>query len=333
MIATATKLDALPATDAAVRAGVLSVRQAEMVAGAARVNPAAEAGLLAAAREGMVPLRDACVRARAEAEDPAARSERQHRARFVRIWNDPDGMVAGRFALTPEVGGQVKAVLDDLTRRVFRTRRSSEDHDPMEAYAADALTHAILGVPEATSGADPATSHGMRDGSGASARVSGSGVRATVHVLVDHAALVRGAALPGETCEIPGVGPVNVDWVRYLLGDAFVTAVIRKGRDIRTVAHFGRHIPAVLRTALVASGRECDIAGCHHRGYLEIDHAEIDHAKGGPTAWWNLTWLCSVHHRRKTAGARLGPPDPTTRKRRLVEPDHPQPATGRSHAA
>ena len=45
--------------------------------------------------------------------------------------------------------------------------------------------------------------------------------------------MVRGNALPGETCEIPGVGPVNVEWVRSLLGDAFLTAVIKKGRTSR----------------------------------------------------------------------------------------------------
>jgi hypothetical protein len=45
-----------------------------------------------------------------------------------------------------------------------------------------------------------------------------------------------------------------------MLGDAFVTAVIKKGRDITTVAHFGRHIPAHLRTAMIVGGRECVIA-------------------------------------------------------------------------
>ncbi len=81
-------------------------------------------------------------------------------------------------------------------------------------------------------------------------------------MLVDHEALVRGHALDGETCEIPGVGPVSVEWVRKLLGTAFVTAIIKKGEDITTVAHFGRHIPAELRTAMIVSGRECSIEGC-----------------------------------------------------------------------
>jgi hypothetical protein len=144
-------------------------------------------------------------------------------------------------------------------------------------------------------------------------------VKATVHIVIDHTALVRGNTLPGETCELVGVGQVNVQWVRQLLGDAFVTAVIKHGKDIKTVAHFKRGIPAELRTALIVGGRECVIENCRCRGYLEIDHQD-DFAKGGPTAWWNLAWMCSQHHRLKTTGWTLGPPHPTTGKRQLHPP-------------
>jgi hypothetical protein len=95
---------------------------------------------------------------------------------------------------------------------------------------------------------------------------------------------------------------------------------VKKGKDITTVAHFGRHIPAELRTAMIVSGRECSIDGCHGREYLELDHCEIDYAKKGPTARWNLAWLSSIHHKRKTGGWILGPPDPATGKRRLDPP-------------
>ena len=78
--------------------------------------------------------------------------------------------------------------------------------------------------------------------------------------------------------------------------------MIKKGKDITTVAHLGRHIPAELRTALIVGGRECDVDGCDNRGYLELDHIH-DHAKRGPTAWWNLHWLCYIHHQRKTRDA------------------------------
>ncbi len=144
-------------------------------------------------------------------------------------------------------------------------------------------------------------------------------VQATVHIVIDHGTLVLGDLVDGGVCEIPGVGPVDVAWVRELLGSAFLTAIVKKGKDIVTVAHLGRHVPAEIQTALLVSGRECDVVGCNHRGYLERDHTD-DYARGGPTAFWNLGWLCYRHHRLKTAGWILGQRDPVTRKRILREP-------------
>jgi hypothetical protein len=270
----AERLEALPATDAAVRSGQLSATAAQLIAETAVHNRAAELGLIEAARDGLVPLKDACVQARAEVEDPDARATRLQSKRAFWMWNEPDGMVGGKFYVTPEVGGQIKAVVEEYVQKTFRARRDPASREPHEAYAADALAEAFLGD-------------------------APMGVKASVHVLVDHDVITRGCALPGETCEIPGVGPVNAQWVRSLLGDAFVTAVIKNGKDITTVAHLGRHIPAEIQTALIVGGRQCDAEGCHNRGYLERDHDQ-DFAKGGLTAWWNLHWLCYIHHQRKT---------------------------------
>jgi 5-methylcytosine-specific restriction endonuclease McrA len=298
-IETATKLEALPLTDAAVRAGRLSARQADLIVAAATDDPSVERDLLKAAAKGLVPLRDECIAARARREDQAAPSKRQHASRSFQMWPTPDGMVEGHFTVTPEVGGQIKSVIEHGTRRRFRDARSDGAHESQDAYAADAFTDAVTGDPAATK------SGGF-----------------TTHVVIDHEALVRGNAIGGERCEIPGVGPVSVEWVRRLLGSAFVTAIVKQGKDITSVSHLGRHIPAELRTAMIVSGRECTIEGCSGREYLELDHSEIDHARQGPTAWWNLIWLCSIHHKRKTQGWKLGPPHPTTGKRRLEPPDH-----------
>ena len=295
---TATRLEALPATEESVRAGRLSSRQAEMITGVATQDPAVEGELLEAAAFGLVPLRDACIAARARIEAPDARAARQHAARTLRVWNAIDGMFEGHFRLTPEVGAAVRVALERATRRRWRVASTSGVPERHDAHAADALADLV------------------GDGSGV-ARIAGH----TVHVLIDHAALARGNARDGERCEIPGVGPVNVRWVRELLGEAFVTAIVRKGRDVVTVAHLGRHIPAELRTAMIVSGRECAVDGCHSRDYLEVDHCEIDHAAGGPTAMWNLAWLCSAHHRRKSHGWRLGAADVVTGKRPLDPPE------------
>jgi hypothetical protein len=296
-IENAGRLESLPETDAAVRAGRLSAAQAELIASAASHRPGAEHELVEAAAGGLAPLREACIATRARAEDPDARSRRLHAARSLKMWNAPDGMVEGHFRLTPEVGGGVKAAIEACTRKVFRAKRKEGEREAHDAYAADALAELVT------------AKTGKQKPVGYSA-----------HVVVDHGALVRGHTLPGERCEIPGVGPVNARWVREVLGEAFVTAIVEKGKDITTVAHLGRHIPAELRTAMIVSGRECSIVGCTGREYLELDHCEVDHAKGGPTAKWNLTWLCAIHHRRKSRGWLLGPPDPRTGKRTLTEP-------------
>jgi hypothetical protein len=275
----------------------LSAQASGLIAEAAVDDPSVERELLKAATQGMPKLRDKCVEVRAAREDQTARSARQHKLRSFRMWNNSDGMTEGHFLVTPEVGGAIKATIDEETRRRFREARKDGTRDAQDAYAADALATVIIG--------DSATA---------------KAVGHTVHVVIDHEALGRGRALPGERCEIPGTGPVNVEWVRSLLGEAFVTAIIKKGKDIKTVAHLGRHIPAELRTAMIVSGRECSIEGCTGREYLELDHCEVDHAKGGPTAKWNLAWMCSIHHTRKTQGWVLGPPDPETGKRKLDPP-------------
>ena len=293
-IETATKLEVLPLTAAAVRDGRLSAREAQLIADAASLNPAAEPDLLEAARRGLVPLRDACVAARAAVEDPDQRGKRQHRERRFRMWTNPDGMLAGSFAYPPEIGGFLKAAIDKQVEKIFRAHKGT-DHEPHDAYAADALAGFVLGT-QTAKGAD-----------------------AFVHIVADHGALVRGGTIDGEVCEIPGVGPVDVNWVKDVMGSAFLTLIVRHGKDIRTVAHLGRHVPAELQTALIVGGRECDIDECHHRGYLERDHIH-EHSKGGPTSYKNLCWLCYRHHRLKTRGWQLGPADPHTRKRKLRQP-------------
>jgi hypothetical protein len=224
-------------------------------------------------------------------------------------------MLEGRFRLAPEVGGQVKAVIDTEVQRIFRARRTSGEHEAHDAYAADAPATIVL-------------ADGKTDGD----RGKGGAAAVNVHVVIDHDALVRGNCLPGERCEISGVGPVNAQWVRAMLGEAFLTAVIKKGRDITTVAHLGRGVPAVVRTAMVVGGRECEVAGCYRRGYLERDHSEVDYANGGPTAWWNRVAVqrppspqderlgCSVHPIRRQPNDSSDQPRRAARPRERGEP-------------
>jgi hypothetical protein len=228
----------VPEVDAAVRQGVLTTSQAGSILEAVDVNPGAVSRLLDAASDGPVALRREVVKVRSEVEDDSRRAARQHARRFLKMWTSDDGMLDGRFSLPPEQGARLKTVLDAEVDRVFRTNRTDGVREPVEAYAADALVNLMTSAKGA------------------------KGPRTSVHVVIDRDALLRGNTLEGERCEIPGVGPVNAAWVRGMLGDAFVTFVIANGKDIHTVVHAGRHIPAEIKTALLA-GKECAIEGRH----------------------------------------------------------------------
>ena len=214
-IETAKKLEHLPATDRAVSEGRLSAVEAQLIAAAATKNPAAEQELLAVAEQGLVPLRDACVLARAAVEDQTERARRHHKQRRFAMWTDADGMIAGNYRLAPEVGGPIKTVFEAAVQRIFRAHKAGTDHEPLEAYAADVFAAFVLG-----------------DNEDAPAK----GCDATVHILLDYAVLARGGPVDGEVCEIPGVGPVDFNWVRDLIGSAFLTVVIKRGKDILTVS-------------------------------------------------------------------------------------------------
>ena len=123
--------------------------------------------------------------------------------------------------------------------------------------------------------------------------------RATVICRVELAALLRGSLEPGERCEIPGVGPVPLSVARELFGDCFLKFVIADGIDVRTVVHYGRAIPAHLKTALQFRDRCCVVPGCGRTFGLEYDHI-VEFAKGGPTTLDNLCRLCRPHHSLKT---------------------------------
>ena len=81
--------------------------------------------------------------------------------------------------------------------------------------------------------------------------------------------------------------------------------MIHEGVTIHTVEHFGRHIPAELRTTLELGplpdldGVVCSEQGCDRRYGLEWDH-EDPLANGGPTSCDNLSPKCRPHHWDKT---------------------------------
>jgi hypothetical protein len=291
---TAARLHELPALDAAYRAGALSLTQANEIASAAAADPTAERELVdAAANDGVAELRERCRRVKASAvPDEATRREAIRRTRSLRHWTDPDGAFRIDGRLLPEDGAELLVGLEPFRARTFAEARAAGRRERYEAYLADALV---------------AMARDARAGSGAASSVP----RASVHVRVDHTAFRRGHVEAGETCEIPGIGPIPVATARALAADAVISAIVTDGVDVKAVAHLGRSIPAHVRTALVARDPVCVVPGCHTRDGLEIDHI-VAFAEGGGTRLANLCRLCRWHHYLKThQGHRLtgGPGD------------------------
>ena len=151
-------------------------------------------------------------------------------------------------------------------------------------------------------------------------RVPG-GANVKVIVRIDHTALTRGHTIAGETCEIVGIGQVPVSVVKGLMHDAFLAAVITKGRDVVNVAHLGRRVNAFQRTALEAVDIACHNLACNQTVAVQIDH-RTPWADCHETVLANQDPLCPHDHDRKSHhGWALVT---GTGRRLFVPPDHPR---------
>jgi len=295
---TARHLGSLPATDEAVRQGKLSESQVKEIAGAAILQPAAEQALVdAAGQQPLSVLKLRCKRVRAAGQDQRATYEAIRKSRYLRNWVEDSGAVRFDARLTPDEGARLLAAVATGTERLAASARRAGLDEPRRALAADALV-ALAGSPPGTGDGPGRVS--VPDGSnGAGGAVRPGGPTATVHVRVDHAALVRGHVEPGELCEIAGIGPVPVEVARRLAVDSVLHVLVTDGVDVTTVAHSGRTIPLALRRALSERDPVCVVPGCDTRDNLEIDHIR-PFAEGGPASLANLARLCHWHHYLKT---------------------------------
>jgi len=295
------QLEGLPDTRAALTSGQVSLGQAAEIARTEAEVPGSESELLPLAKtSGLSKVRDHARKKRARAIPAEELHQRQHAARSVRHWHDDLGMIAGTFRLTPEVGVPFVNRLEREAQRLRRAAKQRGCHlERFEAYAADAFAAMIQGNPT------PSKSKGRQ---------------VDTVIVCDLRAYRRGHTHDGEQCHIVGGGPIPVRVAREMAKDAFLKVVIHDGVKIHTVKHFGRHIPAELRTALELGalpdldGVVCSEAGCDRRYGLEWDH-DNPVANGGETSYDNLGPKCAPHHWDKTerdrkAGKHRGRPQP-----------------------
>ncbi len=193
------------------------------------------------------------------------------------------------------------------------TNRGPFDPDPTGSGAAsdapdapdptDQSDRSDRSDPWGSSAASPAATAADEGVSGGASR-PGTGLGPPC-VLVDAIALQRGFVAPGETCEIPGVGPVDLDWARRLLGDTLVDVIVHNGVDITTYASTSRYVPRPVRVAIHVRDRGCTRPDCDREWHLERDHDD-DFARSRDTSYRNLKHFCGEDHDAKThRGARL----------------------------
>jgi hypothetical protein len=297
MVEVGRRLREQPLTDDAFRGGELSLDQAGIVSEAVEASPEDEQYLLDLA--GCTTVR--ALRGRAREVRLAAEGDRetlyewQQALRELRHGRDRDGMVWGHFRLPPDVGVPVVNLVEEETNRLYRgadreTRRSRTHAQ----FAADALARVVAGE----------------------AKPSTGGGEVVLHVSYD--AVRRGRLESGELCRLESGDDVPLGVARDFLdgGKAFVKGVLVDGTEVRRVRHFGRRIPAAVRTALQTEAMlrdgevRCAVPGCDRTAGLQWHHVE-PHARGGPTSIDNLEPRCPHDHRREhTAQRRPGRPPP-----------------------
>ena len=330
----ASALPGQPGVEDALREGKLTTQRAKLVTDAVKVNPHRENELVRGAESDTVrQLKERCLRAKAEgrsAQDAERHRAALHGARRCRTWTDGEGAFHLEALLTPEAGGSLVASLDVQTDRHFHRARRAGTRESTDAYRADALVALVTGrgvlrsrtrrPAEAPSGASdsdiPIADASNADASTSDASPSGPPSpnsdtaeptsyrgpepRAHVQVKVGLQSLRCGSVVPGENCEIPGVGPVSVQHARDLLGDALLDVIISDGVDVTTVVRPRRTIPTPLATAIMERDQYCVVPGCGKRLGLERDHWQRPVKDRGEASYDNLVRLCKHHHYLRT---------------------------------
>ena len=317
--------------------GDISTDEAEAVTEAATVDPSAEQRLLAGAmlNHDLRETRQAADKVRhaaRSAEDEAARHARLHRSRSLRISSSREGHVEIHGQFTPAAYASVKPIIDAHLKARHEQARARPANGtggtltgptpcwPPSAAASPARASpspttcrttdpaAPSPAPVAPPGPSPAAE--TDPGAEGQGRLFAPGadlgaadgldpkVNWNLVLLVDGIALKRGYAAPGETCEIPGIGPIPVSWIRRLLPELHVELLIHDAVDIRAYATTSRHRTRPVDLAVRVRDRRCTVPHCHQE-VGELDHI-IDYADEQETSAESIHGMCHHDHDDKT---------------------------------
>ena len=164
---------AQPQVAGALACGDINTDQAEAIARADVSDQTRRELVAAAASEGTDATRERAAAAETAARDetPEQRFMRQHANRFLRFYNNRDGMVCLEGALDPDSGARLKAKVSAITNRMWRTdkqqppsqRRTPEQRDidalcaatSQPRRASSSRSHRSTDVPHHSASATP----------------------------------------------------------------------------------------------------------------------------------------------------------------------------------
>lgn len=238
-----------------------------------------ERSLVDRARRRSIPdVRRMCFEelARLDEDGLRAREQRNRSARYVRFFDEPDGMVTIHGKLDVATAAPLRAWLDARVRRDLALQRDLSDDERLGAgqLCADALAvmaDHCLGCDEPT-----------------------LGVKTTVVVRVDLADLESGVGV-GQ-CD-SSAGPISVSALRQMAVDAQILPAVMGGQSVPV--DFGRArrlFTPTQRLAIAERDRGCAKCGAPV-AYCDVHHIE-EWSLGGRTDRDNAVLLCvGCHHR------------------------------------
>ena len=317
MLQTGKRAENHPKTKAAMKKGTVSPSQAGTITDAADDDPDVEDDLLGTAEhDTTAKLEEKAAAAKAAATDEHQKAARARRGRYRSSRLNPDGTFDLHLHGPAADLAKIEAQLRPWDEKIFNEGTLNPDGS-RDTFANRAYDGLIAFLTHQHNGLDPrpsASGDDVADGPAPIKLPGGNNVK--VIIRIDWEALMRGHTIAGETCDIPGLGPLPVSAVKDLMDDAFLAAIVTKGRDVHTVAHLGRGLSVHQRTAIEWTGTACSNIACN-RTITDMDH-RIPWNQHQQTHLHNIDPLCDHDHHLKTHhGWTL---EPGTGRRRFLPP-------------
>jgi uncharacterized protein DUF222/HNH endonuclease len=307
----------LPLISAKMRAGSLSFSKARAMTRVA--TPENEAELAELADHATAAHMERIVRAwrRVDRIEAAEFEAQRHASRYLRIYEDEDGMFVVRGRLDPEVGALLQKALESAEDQIYRRDRransailadsvAGDTLDPTaEQRRADAigfLSEQALTHSDPRGDSDPEDTRSVRRAdrfqvmlhvNREALLVEAGGSGRPVESAESHvSAETDGLRAPAETAGLH----VSAETSRRLACDAGLVEMTHDAEgQVLDVGRKRRTVSPALRRALEWRDQGCRFPGC---GMKHTDAHHITHwADGGHTRLDNLVLLCRRHHR------------------------------------